>query len=147
MFALFREYIAVVLFRHCGLFVLLLTSILVAHLYALGEGKPGKITLFEADLLQPGTFDAAVTGCSYVFHTASPFIHQVADPQRDLIDPAVNGTRNVLESVVKHKPHVKRVILTSSVAAIRGVGSVAVNGKIFTEEDWNSVATIDKFVR
>ena len=41
---------------------------------------------------------------------------QVDDPQRDLIDPAVKGTRHVLASVIKHKETVRRVIVTSSVA-------------------------------
>jgi hypothetical protein len=120
---------------------------IVAHLYELGNNKPGKLTLFEADLLTDGSFDAAIAGCTYVFHTASPFTHQVADPQRDLIEPAQHGTINVMNSVVKHKDHVKRVIVTSSVAAVRGVGSVPKNGPLFNEEDWNTVATIDTFVR
>jgi len=36
--------------------------------------------------------------------------------QKDLIDPAVNGTKNVLGSVSKYKSTVKRVVLTSSFA-------------------------------
>ncbi len=54
------------------------------------------LELFEADLLSEGSFDAAVAGADYVVHTASPFIITVADPQRDLIEPAVKGTLNVL---------------------------------------------------
>ena len=68
----------------------------VAHLYKLGDGKPGNLTLFQADLLKDGSFDAAVEGCTYVFHTASPFVLQVADPQRDLVDPALLGTRTLM---------------------------------------------------
>jgi len=36
--------------------------------------------------------------------------------QKDLIDPAVNGTKNVLGSVSKEKSTIKRVVLTSSFA-------------------------------
>ncbi len=49
-------------------------------------------------------------------HCRSPFFIEVEDPQRDLIDPAVKGTSNVLSSVAKHKKFVKRTIVTSSVA-------------------------------
>lgn len=45
------------------------------------------------------------------------------DPQRDLIDPALKGTTNVLGSVAKSKDSVKRVVLTSSVAAVRSTKS------------------------
>jgi nucleoside-diphosphate-sugar epimerase len=38
--------------------------------------------------------------------------------QKDLIEPAVNGTKNVLGSVSKYKSTVKRVVLTSSFAGI-----------------------------
>lgn len=76
----------------------------------------GTLTLFEADLLKEGSFDEAVRGADYVFHTASPFIREVVDAQRDLVDPAVKGTLNVLASVAKSKATVKRVALTSSFA-------------------------------
>ena len=57
--------------------------------------------------------------CELVFHTASPFVIQVKDPQRDLVDPALIGTKNVLEAANKIES-VKRVVLTSSCAAILG---------------------------
>ena len=46
----------------------------------------------------------------------SPFIIQVEDTQRDLLDPALKGTRNVLAAAAKAKASVQRVVLTSSVA-------------------------------
>ena len=46
----------------------------------------------------------------------SPFFIEVEDPKRDLIDPAVKGTENVLKSVIKHKKTVQRTVVTSSVA-------------------------------
>ena len=55
-------------------------------------------------------------GADYVFHTASPFIRDVTDAKKQLIEPAVDGTKNVLLSVAKHIDTIKRVVLTSSFA-------------------------------
>lgn len=41
---------------------------------------------------------------------------EVNDPQRDLVDPAVKGTRNVVQAAAKSKDTVKRVVVTSSFA-------------------------------
>ncbi|TMW87335.1 hypothetical protein EJD97_020091 [Solanum chilense] len=98
----------------------------VDHLTSL-DGAKERLHLFKADLLEEGSFDAVVEGCEGVFHTASPFYLAVKDPQAEMIDPALKGTLNVLGSVAK-TPSVKRVVLTSSVAA------VAFNGKPRTPE-------------
>lgn len=88
------------------------------HLLDLAERHPGQLTLLEADLLTPGSFDAATQGCSVVIHTASPyFLGQAKDPQRQLIEPALEGTRNVLASV-NRTTTVSRVVLTSSAVAL-----------------------------
>ncbi|XP_065867222.1 phenylacetaldehyde reductase [Euphorbia lathyris] len=105
------------------------------HLRAL-DGAAERLKLFKANLLVEGSFDSAVEGCDGVFHTASPFYHDVNDPQAELIDPAVKGTLNVLNSCAK-VPSVKRVVLTSSIAA------VAYNGKprtpeVVVDETWVS---------
>ncbi|KAI5064896.1 hypothetical protein GOP47_0019591 [Adiantum capillus-veneris] len=92
-----------------------------AHLMALPKAQE-RLKLFKADLLEEGSFDAAVHGCEAVFHTASPFFLGTNDPQKDLIEPAVKGTRNVLNSCVKAKS-IKRVVLTSSIAAVTNTPS------------------------
>ena len=68
-------------------------------------------------------------------HTASPYALIVNDSQKDLVDPAVRGTLTVLESCKKF-PSIKKVILTSSVAAIT---DSPISGKKYTENDWNLV--------
>ena len=70
------------------------------HLRALPRAVE-RLELVEADLTVPGSFEAAVRGCTVVFHTASPYVIQVVDPQRDLVAPAVIGTRDVLRACVK----------------------------------------------
>lgn len=115
-----------------------------AHLTRLADTSPGKIRLFRADLLDDGAFDAAMQGCAVVMHTASPFINTVADPQRDLVDPALNGTRNVL-GAANRTDSVRRVVLTSSCAAIFGdVADCAdAPGGVLDETVWNTSSSLD----
>ncbi|KAJ4826233.1 hypothetical protein Tsubulata_032290, partial [Turnera subulata] len=86
------------------------------HLLAL-DGAKERLQLFNANLLEEGSFDAAVDGCEGVFHTASPVTFFPTDPQAEVLDPAVKGTLNVLKSCAR-VPSIKRVILTSSTSAV-----------------------------
>lgn len=54
-----------------------------------------QLILYEADLLKEGSFDEAFKGADFVFHTASPFLRSWSDPQKDFVDPALLGTKNV----------------------------------------------------
>lgn len=76
---------------------------------------PDQLKLFEADLLKEGSFSKAMEGCAIVYHVASPFLvpQQIKDGLKECIVPALQGTRNVLESVNKCQ-NVQRVVLTSS---------------------------------
>lgn len=104
------------------------------------DGAADRLELIEADLLTPGAFDAAAAGCEYVVHAASPYVLTVEDPQRDLVDPAVNGTRHVLAACEKATT-VKRVVLTSSMAAITDEPD---SDHVLTEEDWNGKSTLTR---
>ncbi|XP_020100228.1 cinnamoyl-CoA reductase 1-like [Ananas comosus] len=86
------------------------------HLRAL-DGASERLHLFKANLLEEGSFDSVVEGCEGVFHTASPFYHNVTDPKAELIDPALKGTLNVLASCTKASS-IRRVVVTSSMAAV-----------------------------
>ena len=112
------------------------------HLEAVAEDSPGSLALYQADLLDPAGFDRAMAGCQVVFHTASPLILRgVGDPMRDLIEPATSGTRNVLETA-NRCPSVRRVVLTSSVAAIYGdaVDMAGTDEGCFDESHWNETS-------
>ncbi|CAM6099850.1 unnamed protein product [Calypogeia fissa] len=80
-------------------------------------GAKERLTLHKADLLQDGAFDSIVAGVDGIFHTASPFFYKITDPQKQLIDPAVKGTINLLEAAARAKS-VQRVVLTSSIASL-----------------------------
>ncbi|MBS9533377.1 NAD-dependent epimerase/dehydratase family protein [Mycobacterium sp. M1] len=113
------------------------------HLHTLAEQHPGKLTLHKADLLDAGSFTAAMDGCELVIHTASPFLMgHIKDPEQQLIRPALEGTRNVLTSA-DATDSVKRVVLTSSVAAIYGDCADMVGKACFTEADWNTTSTVE----
>ena len=75
-----------------------------APLLALRRALPGKLTLTEADLFEPGSFDDVVKGADFVFHTASNVIFDSPNPEKDLIEPAVKGTGNVLRSAASDSP-------------------------------------------
>ena len=67
------------------------------HLQRLSKESGTEIKFFKADLLQKGSYEESMKDCQLVFHTASPFTSKIKDPQKELIDPALEGTRNVLE--------------------------------------------------
>lgn len=116
----------------------------LAHLNQLAAKSKGSIKYFKSDLLVEGSYHDAMQGCELVFHTASPFINVVENPQKDLIEPAENGTENVLKEA-NRVPTVKRVVVTSSCAAIYTDASEckdAPNGML-NETIWNTTASID----
>ena len=76
------------------------------------------LSFIELDLESDSGWDSALAGVDVLVHSASPF--PIASPQdeNDLIRPAVEGTLRSLRAA--HQGGVKRVVLTSSVAAIYG---------------------------
>ena len=113
------------------------------YLERVARNAPGRLRFFQADLLAEGSYAEAMAGCRVVFHTASPFIVHVADPQRDLLEPALLGTRNVLNEV-ERTPSVTRVVLTSSTVAIGADNADLEKAPhhLFTEEDWNTTSSL-----
>ena len=114
----------------------------VKHLKNLVNASTGKLVLFKSDLLEKGSYADAMKECEVVIHTASPFSTSVKDVHKELLDPAVKGTQYVLETACA-TPSVKRVVLTSSCAAIYTDAiecQHVPNGKL-TEAIWNTTAT------
>ncbi|KAF2280104.1 NADPH-dependent methylglyoxal reductase-like protein GRE2 [Westerdykella ornata] len=94
------------------------------------------------DIAKPDAFDEAVKSdppFEAVLHTASPFHFNVTDVQKDLLDPAVIGTTGILKSIKKNAPSVKRVVITSSFAAIVDGNRGLWPGHAYSEEDWNPI--------
>lgn len=102
----------------------------------------GSIKFFSGNLLERGSFDEAAKNCSIIFHTASPFVLTVDNVDKDLLEPAVGGTENVL-TTANNTPTVTRVVLTSSAAAIFNHASDLndIPDGVWTEEIWNRGST------
>lgn len=116
----------------------------IVHLSEAANNASGSIKFFASDLLKPGSYKEAMEGCELVYHTASPFTTDVKDPQKELIEPAVNGTENVLKTA-NETSSVKRVVVTSSCAAIYtdAIDTVNAPGGNLTEDIWNTTASLD----
>jgi dihydroflavonol-4-reductase len=106
-----------------------------SHLQALPGAE--RLSFYSADLRHEGSFDRALSGCDWLCHTASPVSFNPKNPRRDIVDPAVNGTLNVLRSA-ELSGTVDRVALTSSVAAVTGWEGRKTAA--YTEEDWNETS-------
>jgi nucleoside-diphosphate-sugar epimerase len=107
---------------------------------------PGQLRLFEADLLHPGSLASAMTGCTVVHHVASPFLlpEKITDGRRQMLDPALLGTRNVLNTV-NHTPDVRRVVMTSTVGAIFGdyADVLKMRNQTLSESYFNTSSTLE----
>ncbi|KAM7478623.1 hypothetical protein LguiA_026836 [Lonicera macranthoides] len=110
-----------------------------SHLHSLpGAAAPGvSILVHEADLLDGAAVARAIEGCAGVFHVASPCtLEEPVDPQKELVDPAVKGTINVLEAAKRQK--VRRVVLTSSISALVPNPGWS-SGRPFDESSWTDL--------
>ena len=98
------------------------------------QTETSNLSFTQCDLMSDDGWDAAFAGCEYVHHVASPVPIVEPKDHDDLIIPARDGALRALGAA--SRAGVKRVVMTSSVAAI-GYGH---NGKEdFTEADWSNV--------
>lgn len=69
----------------------------------------------EGDLLDAASVDEAMQGADAVIHVGAVHRNMTPDPE-DIVRPAVEGTRAVLDAAEKHG--IRRVVLTSSGATV-----------------------------
>lgn len=103
-------------------------------------GATERLQIRSADLLNPVAFNQLVVGCDWVCHAAAVVRLKAVDPAAEIVAPAVEGTRHVLQAVAR-AGSVQRFCMISSVAAITSLK--ARNGQPFTEQDWAD-ATVEE---
>ena len=97
------------------------------------------VELVSANLTSAEEWKAAVKGCTYVLHVASPFPLKSPKNEDELIRPAREGALNVLKACAEEAGspgrQLQRVVLVSSIAAI----SNGMDGPsdTYSEENWS----------
>lgn len=89
-----------------------------------------RLEIVKADLFDVDSLAKAVEGCEDVIHCAASLYVGAKDVKKEVVDPSVVGVRNLCDVM----DNVKRIVHTSSVAAIRS--SKFENGQVFTNKDW-----------
>ncbi|OCL12100.1 NAD(P)-binding protein [Glonium stellatum] len=93
------------------------------------------------DITAPSAFDEALKSTppfDAVIHTASPFLYRAVSNNHEFLDPAIKGTTEILRGIQRVAAQsVKRVVITSSFAAIGAFGQYDDANKTYTSADWN----------
>lgn len=104
----------------------------------ISEEQISGVDFVEVDLLGDKGWDDACKGCDFVIHVASPYPLHVPKNEDELIKPAREGTLRALRAA-KSAETVKRVVITSSFAAIGYGHGQRTKDNPFTEEDWTQL--------
>ncbi|KAK7691048.1 hypothetical protein QCA50_006151 [Cerrena zonata] len=93
---------------------------------------------FIDDLTSPDVFDDPVEKVDGIFHVASPVDYKVTDVENGLLRPAIEGTKSILLAAQK-EPSVKRIVITSSFAAVFDIPRGLTPGFTYTGDVWNPI--------
>ncbi|KAK3021184.1 hypothetical protein RJ639_045562 [Escallonia herrerae] len=102
-------------------------------------GAAERLKIFNADLGRPDSFDAALEGCTGVFHVAHVIDFEDKEPEEVQTKRAISGTLGILRACLNSKT-MKRVVYTSSAS------TVAFNGWVLDNVDESSWTDVE-FVR
>ncbi|MBL4870503.1 MAG: aldehyde reductase [Robiginitomaculum sp.] len=94
------------------------------------------LTFVELNLSSDEGWPAAMQGCDFVQHVASPFPNSEPKDENELIIPAREGALRAVRAAAK--AGVKRVVLTSSMAAI-AYGHDHDDDYVYDEKDWSKI--------
>lgn len=105
------------------------------ELFNLHSEARERLELFEADLLNEQDWPKVLKGASYLLHVASPCVIEEPKNPDDIIKPAVQGVKHVLEAAIKEG--IKSIVLTSSTTTVAyGVSNETPNLK-YNEDNWS----------
>ncbi|ESK96316.1 d-lactaldehyde dehydrogenase [Moniliophthora roreri MCA 2997] len=91
-----------------------------------------KLVIVE-DMEKDGAWDEAVKGVDAILHTAAKMGITAVEP-KDQIEPTVKGVTGILASAFKYGTSVKRLVCTSTCAAVVETTPTVVS---VSESDWN----------
>ncbi|KAH6916430.1 D-lactaldehyde dehydrogenase [Coprinopsis sp. MPI-PUGE-AT-0042] len=90
------------------------------------------------DMTVEGAWDEAVKGVQAIEHIATVVDSSNANPDPEVfIQPTIRGVLSILESALKYKNDIKRIVYTSSVVAVADFDQAL---RTYTEDDWNDSA-------
>jgi len=113
----------------------------VGHLESLPVSDGGGLEIVEMDLLDSESVQRAVSDCQSVIHTAAVVVLKSKRAQKEIVDPSVVGTRNILDAIDASST-VRSLVHTSSTAAIRPRSWE--DGQTLTTDTWANDATIEE---
>ncbi|KAJ5186930.1 hypothetical protein N7449_009924 [Penicillium cf. viridicatum] len=86
------------------------------------------------DLTDETAFDNKLNGVDYVLHLASPLPH--GTDKQTYFPPAVKGTTTLLKAAAK-VPTIKKIVITSSIAALIPMSGLPTGGVVKEDNDWD----------
>ncbi|TVY82854.1 putative uncharacterized oxidoreductase [Lachnellula suecica] len=86
------------------------------------------------DITSENAFAGKLEGVDYVLHLASPFPSSIN--KEDVFPPAVNGTISILKAAAS-VPSIKRVVITSSILALKPLSGIPEGGVVKEDNDWD----------
>ncbi|CAE1251235.1 unnamed protein product [Acanthosepion pharaonis] len=116
----------------------------VKHLHNLCPEANVKLELVQADTSKSEAWDEPVKDAQYVIHVISPFPKNNSKDDNELVQPAVDETLAVLKACIAAKS-VKRVLMTSSTAAILSHSDAGGDNKVYNEDDWSDPTKLDPY--
>ncbi|CAF1045014.1 unnamed protein product [Adineta steineri] len=106
----------------------------------ISKDKQNQISFVHIPDITTDSFEEAVKDVHGIIHVASPYHFKVTDPEKDMILPAINGTKRILEAAheynKKNDNKIKRIVITSSFASVFDQTKGLRPGYSYTEEDW-----------
>lgn len=81
------------------------------HLICLPNSK--NLRIIPLDVLNMADLKTFIAGCDILIHCGTPFVLDSRNPERDLFEPTVKGTQNVLR-VISSTPGLTKVIFVAS---------------------------------
>lgn len=106
----------------------------------ISNNQQSQISFVHINDITTDSFDEAIQDIDGIIHVASPVNLTVQDPEKDFLLPAINGTLRILQAAHKynqnHSKQIKRIVITSSFAAINDASKGLRPDYCYTENDW-----------